>query len=245
MASEGIGVLGERHLHAALKEWYREEGDRLEVEVGGFVIDLVRDGRLIEIQTRGFSAMRRKFDRLLDQHSIRLVHPIPATKWIRRHDENGTQISRRKSPKKGLVVDVCEELVSFPSLLSHPNFSLEVLLIEEEEVQRPDKGNRRRRGWGLVERRFLSVLESQVFCEPDDLLRLLPSDLPDPFTTADIAGGMSRSRHVAQELAYCLREAGVVSVIGRTRNGIEYRLPAMERSASAAAPQSEDESRIA
>ena len=43
MASRQIGVLREQHLHAALKEWYSEEGDLLEVGVDGFVIDLVRD----------------------------------------------------------------------------------------------------------------------------------------------------------------------------------------------------------
>ena len=52
-----IGSLNEKQLHAALKEWYRDAGDGVEVEVDGFVVDLVRDGLLIEIQTRGFSAM--------------------------------------------------------------------------------------------------------------------------------------------------------------------------------------------
>jgi len=38
----GIGVLRERHLHAAVKRWYAEPGDREEVPVDGYVIDLVR-----------------------------------------------------------------------------------------------------------------------------------------------------------------------------------------------------------
>jgi hypothetical protein len=132
-----IGSLNEKPLHAALKEWYRREGDQVEAAMDGFVVDLVRDGRLIEIQTRGFSAMRRKFDRLLDAHSIRLVHPVAVEKWIVKLNEDGREVSRRRSPKRGIAADVCEELVSFPSLLSHPNFTLEIALIEEE-VRRPD-----------------------------------------------------------------------------------------------------------
>ena len=53
-----IGSLNEKPLHAALKEWYRQEGDQVEAPMEGFVVDLVRDGLLIEIQTRGFASMR-------------------------------------------------------------------------------------------------------------------------------------------------------------------------------------------
>lgn len=220
-----IGVLREQHLHAALKEWYREDGDQLEVGVDGFVVDIVRDDVLIEIQTRGFSAMRRKFDRLLDEHPIRLVHPIAAEKWIRKLDESGIEVSRRRSPKRGIAADVCAELVSFPSLLSHPHFTLEVLLVQEEEVRRPDAGSWRRNGWKVVERRLIGIQERVELSEPEHLLRFLPAELPTPFTTADVAAGLGRSRHLAQEVAYCLREAGVLAVTGRTKAGIEYARP--------------------
>ncbi len=225
MTSPQIGVMREQHLHAALKEWYREKGDLTEVGVEGFVIDLVRDEVLIEIQTRGFSSMRRKLDRLLDAHPIRLVHPIAAEKWIRRLDEEGSEVSRRRSPKRGIAADVGAELVSFPGLLSHPNFTLEVLLVQEEEVRLPDATSWRRNGWKLAERRLVGILERVEFSEPEHLIGLLPDGLPDPFTTADLAAGLGRTRHLAQEVAYCLREAGVLAVTGRSKHGIEYALP--------------------
>jgi len=221
-----IGSLNEKHLHAALKEWYREDGDQVEVPLEGFVIDLVRDGRLIEIQTRGFSSMSRKFDRLLDTHRIRLVHPVAARKWIVKLDDDGQMISRRRSPKRGVAADVCAELVSFPSLLSHPNFTLEVALVEEEEVRTPnaEKGWRRH-GFVIQERRLIDVVETVEFTAPRDLLHLLPDGLPDPFTTAHLAEGLGRSRHLAQEVAYCMRESGAIRTAGRDRRGILYQLP--------------------
>lgn len=220
-----IGSLNEKPLHAALKEWYRRPGDGVEVPVDGFVVDLVRDGVLIEIQTRGFSAMRRKLDLLLDSHPIRLVHPVAAEKWIVKMGSDDEPVSRRKSPKRGITADLCEELVSFPSLLSHPNFTVEVALVHEEEVRRPDEQAWRRRGWGIEERRLIEVVDVTEFGSPKALLDLLPEGLPDPFTTADLATGLGRSRHLAQEVAYCLRESGAVSVEGRDRRGIRYRLP--------------------
>lgn len=221
-----IGSLNEKPLHAALKQWYRQEGDLVEAPVEGFVVDLVRDGILIEIQTRGFAAMRRKFDRLLDTHLIRLVHPVAAEKWIVKVDGDGRQVSRRRSPKRGIAADVCQELVSFPSLLSHPNFTLEIALVAEEEVRRPDaKKGWRRGGFVIEERRLVDVLETVELDSPEELLGLLPDGLPDPFTTADLADRLGRSRHLAQEVAYCLRVSGAVDTVGRDKRGILYRLP--------------------
>jgi hypothetical protein len=61
-------------LHAALKAALVRPGDRLEVPVGRFVIDLVRaDGELVEVQTGGFGALAGKLDALLDEHRIRIV----------------------------------------------------------------------------------------------------------------------------------------------------------------------------
>jgi hypothetical protein len=221
-----IGSLNEKPLHASLKEWYRQEGGQVEVVVDGFVVDLVRDGLLIEIQTRNFASMRRKLDRLLDSHMIRLVHPVAATKWIVKLDQDGSEISRRRSPKRGIAADVCEELVSFPSLLSHPNFTLEIALIEEEEIRRPDvEKGWRRGGFVIEERRLVDVSETVELDSPEELLGLLPEGLPDPFTTADLADGLGRSRHLAQEVAYCIRVSGAVKTVGRDKRGILYQLP--------------------
>ena len=129
-----VGTLREKPLHAALKRWYAEDGDRIEVPVDGFVIDLVRDDVLIEIQTRGFSGMKSKLARLLEDHAVRLVHPVPAGKWIVRLGDGGEILSRRRSPKRGSAVDLFAELVSFPGLIAHPGLTLEVLLVHEEEI---------------------------------------------------------------------------------------------------------------
>lgn len=221
-----IGTLNEKPLHAALKDWYREDGDQVEASVESYVVDLVRDDVLIEIQSRGFSSLGRKLDQLLDSHSMRLVYPVPAEKWLVKLDEDGREVSRRRSPKRGIAADVCQELVSFPSLLSHPNFTLEIALIEEEEIRRPDaKRGWRRGGFVIEERRLVGVVETVELRSPEDLLELLPDDLPEPFTTADLADRLGRSRHFAQELAYCLRESAAIETVGRNRRGFLYRFP--------------------
>lgn len=221
----GIGSLNEGPLHAALKEHYRRDGDLVEQPVDGFVADLLRGDRLIEIQTKGFSAMRRKFDLLLDAHPILLVHPVSAVRWIVKLDEDGQRVSRRRSPKRGILADICDELVSFPSLLTHPNFTVEVVLIEEEELRRPDvhKGWRKG-GFVTAERRLVDIISTTRLTGPQDLLQLLPDRLPTPFTTADLASGLGRSRRQAQGVAYCLRHSGVAVIVDRNAKGNQYVL---------------------
>jgi hypothetical protein len=218
-----VGTLREKPLHAALKHWFAEAGDRVEAPVDGFVIDLVRDELLIEIQTSGFSSMKRKLVTLLDEHPVHVVHPIPVEKWIVKLDEEGKVSSRRKSPKRGAAVDLFGELVSFPDLVAHPNLTLEVLLTREEEVRRFD-GNRawRRKGWVIEERRLIEVMERHIFHSPAALASLLPEGLSPEFTTADLAGALHCGRRLAQQMTYCLREIGVIGMVGKDGNAIVY-----------------------
>jgi hypothetical protein len=70
--------------------------------------------------------------------------------------------------------------VSFPELLIHPNFSLHIVLIQEEEVRRHDKRRGwRRKGWITHERRLLHVMEEHIFDNPQDIEFLIPTNLYD------------------------------------------------------------------
>ena len=220
-----IGTLGEKPLHAALKQWCWRDGDRFEVEIDGYVIDVVRGDLLIEIQTRSFSKMKRKLTELLASgHRVLLVHPVPVEKTIVRVDDNGDVLSRRRSPKRGTFRDVFTELVSFPTLIADPGFELLlVLTIEEEHRQHDPTRAWRRRGWVVTERRLTRVADTITLRSPSDLVELLPAGVPEPFTTSDVAAAASCPLRVAQQMAYCLRHSGAVEVIGKRGNSIEYR----------------------
>jgi hypothetical protein len=77
-----IGALNETPLHLALKHAVAPPGSRFEVPVAGYVIDAVHDGLLIEVQTRHVGAMRRKLERLLPEHRVRLVLPVAIERWL-------------------------------------------------------------------------------------------------------------------------------------------------------------------
>jgi hypothetical protein len=222
-------------LHASLKRWYALPGDRIEVPVDGYVIDLVRPGVLIEIQTRGLSSARHKVAALLEGgHRLRIVLPIAVDLWIVRVDENGAVLGRRRSPRHGRPGDVFAELVSIARLLPSPALEIDVVLVEVDElrVHAPD-GPWRRKGWTVLERRLVEVLGTVPIRELGDLASLVPADLPDPFTTADLARGLRCPRRLAQQAAYCLRVAEVIDVAGKQRHAVAYRFRASRDEAMA------------
>lgn len=220
MRSNHIGTLRERSLHAAVKDWYARPGDHLEISVDGYVIDLIRGELLIEIQTRGFSPLKQKLERLTQQHSVRLVHPIGHEKWIVRVEADGeTLIGRRKSPKRGRPEDVFDHLVSFPELITRDTFVLEVLMIQEEEVRCHDgNGTWRHPEWQRADRRLLGVVEQRRLGTPDDFRAFLPEDLARPFTNRDLMQAADLPLRLTGKVTYCLRRMGVLEVVGKRGN---------------------------
>jgi len=221
-----IGLLNEKPLHASLKQWYARPGDRFEVPVDGFVIDIVRDDLLIEIQTRNFASINSKLRKLTRSYEVRLVYPVVQEKWIVRSG-NGDRFAaiRRKSPKRGRLEDLFRELVSIPQLLSNPNFSLEVLMIREEEVRRFERKRKkwRRRGWVIEGRRLVDVMDQRLFEKSADWLAFVPHGLQS-FTTKDLATVAETNRELAQKMAYCLREARMIELIGKEGRSNLYRV---------------------
>jgi hypothetical protein len=222
-------TLREGSLHAALKARYAAvvSEARVEAQVDGFVVDVAGRDELVEIQTGNFGAARRKLEQLVVSHHVVLVHPIAVEKWLVRVDADGAILRRRRSPKRGISLDLFDQLVHIPGLVAHPNFRIELALIWEEEIRGPiPEGARYRypREWWRMDRRLLDVVETVRIDTPADLLCLLPPELPEPFTTADIVGASGRSKRLAMRAVYCLERCGAVARLARLGRLMTYGL---------------------
>ena len=215
----------EYSLHSEIKDWYKISGDELEVKVEDFVVDILRGKLLIEIQTRNFSAVKKKLVKLLLNNQVRLVYPISKLKWIVHESRTGQFLRRRKSPKKGKLLDLFYELVHTPTLIEDRNFSLEVLLIEEEELRCNDgRGSWRRRGVSVKDRKLMNVFDRIVFEDNRDFLEFLPKELDECFTNRVLALKLGISINLAQKITYCLRKMGAVSIAGKKGNELLFQI---------------------
>ena len=224
-AYNGIGTLSERSLHASLKDWMAEPGDEIEKIVDGYHIDIVRGPLLIEIQTRNFSAIKRKLSDLIEDHQVRLVHPIASAKWIQRVDKDGRNVSRRKSPRRGRVEHLFQEMIRIPELAIHPNFSVQVILLHEEEIWKDDgNGSWRRKYWSIHDRRLLKVIDSVLLPSAGDYLSLLPMGLPKEFSNRQLSSELKIPNNLARKMTYSLRKMGLLKTVGKNGNAYLFNI---------------------
>lgn len=225
--TSSIGELREGPLHAALKEAFARPGDRTEVAVERWVIDLVRaDGELVEIQTGGFGPLGPKLDALLDRYRVRIIHPIAVRRRIVRVGEHGEVLSAKRSPRRGTGLDLFDRLVALPTMLAHPNLTLELVLCAEDHVRAPEPRRSRsgRRTVDPGERRLIAIDGRLVLERPADLPALLPTGALDgTFTTRELSERVACTRNLAQRIVYCLRALELIERTGDPGRAPVYR----------------------
>ena len=223
----------ETTLHRQLKALYGlDETDR-EVSVDGYRIDAVRAGTLIEVQAASLSAIRRKVADLLDRHMVLVVKPLAVNTLItRRQSPLGHAGGARRSPTTHHVCEFFLDFVHFAKIFPHPNLTMELLLIDQEEVRIDRRWRRRGRNFRVADRLLARVRERRVLRTAKDLCQFLPEGLPAKFTTAELAQQAGISRWLAQKVAYSLRWAGAISTTGKVRNSVVYEVARTRKQAA-------------
>jgi hypothetical protein len=207
-------VMNEFSLHSEIKKAVSLSGDRFEVKLDNYIVDILRENLAIEVQTKNFSALKEKLRVLTKKHRVRVVYPLVENKWITYVSKDDVVLNNLKSPRKGRLTDVFGELVMIPDMIGEENFSLEVLLIDMEEVRCADgRGSWRRRGVSIREKRLLKVNSRVLFQNRADYLKILPDSLNDVFTNRELAKLARISVGIARQITYCLRKSGVVRLV--------------------------------
>ena len=61
--------------------------------------------------------------------------------------------------------------------------------------------------------------------------RFIPADLPQIFTVPDLSKHIRQPSHLAGKMAYCLREMGVIEVVGKQGRALAYRVKPVDMDA--------------
>ncbi|MBP1581812.1 MAG: hypothetical protein J6A26_05395 [Oscillospiraceae bacterium] len=221
----GIGTLGEKPIHAAIKYTIEPNDSYHEVSIGGSVADIVTEQGIIEVQTRSLFSMKKKLDLFLQEAPVTIIHPIAQRKWLCWVDEESGEVSSpKRSPKSGQAYDAFMELMYLRDYLLHPNLTIQFWMLEVEEYRFLNGRGKDRKNHATRYQQVPLDLKEIVNCHSgEDYLALLPQ-LPSPFTRKELQKTAKRSDRWAQRTLYTLEQLHLVHRCGKEGNSILYEL---------------------
>ncbi len=222
LSAGGIGTLGEKLVHATLKCWLDEDTSHHEIPLpSGHVADIFDGERVTEVQTAGFSAFRAKLEALLAHYPVTVVHPLVREKRIGWVDPaTGEVTPLRRSSRRGSFADAGRELVFLLPLLSHPNLTVRLVLLDVEEHRLLDGwGNGGKRGAHRLQRFPLALGEIAELACPADYAALLPTGLTLPCTSTEFG---KAARLKGRALSGALKVLLKTGVLMREKQGRGY-----------------------
>ena len=207
----GIGTLGEKTLHLALKYYVAPDPETHERPVGGFVADAVTEDGVYEIQTHGLHRLRQKLDAFLPLCPVTVVHPVIADKTLYRVDEAGELLSVRRSPKHENVYSAMREIYTLRHYLTNPQFRIMLCELELAEYFVQQSKSRRKK----LDRIPLALHRVLLLDTPADFAALLPEPLPEPLTAPALAAAVHTAELSARLYLNLLGSMGILAEAGR------------------------------
>lgn len=222
----GIGTLQEKTMHAVLKNYYAPDEDMHEIPIGSYVADIYNGEEIIEIQNGSFYKIRAKLEAFLAEYPVTVVYPIPHTKWLIWIDEETGEYSpKRKSPVTGNVYRAFSELYRIKSYLKENNLRFRFPLIDTEEYRLLNGWSKdRKKGSCRYDRLPVAMFDEVVIERREDYLQLLPYELPEKFTSGDLAAAAKIPVKTAGLVLNILTYLNITRPIGKKGRSNLYQI---------------------
>ena len=221
----GIGTLGEKTLHAILKNFYEADEDCHEIPIEGYVADIFSKGNIIEIQTGQFQRMREKLKAFLPLYPVTIVYPIAEKRLLRWIDPETGEIQDGRATKKLNLYQIFPELYRIKSFLKDENLNICMTVLDIEEYKLLN-------GWGEKKKNHASkydripsrvVRELRMEC-PRDYMQFIPLEIEGEFTVKQFAKAAKCTQAQASVTMNILNEMEVVDRVGKQGNAYIYRI---------------------
>lgn len=224
MSEKIIGELNEHTLHLSLKNYIDPDPTHHEKTVCSAVCDIVNESGITEIETRSFTNLSKKLDRLLETAPVTVVFPIGQKIWVRWIDAESGEVSERKpSTKKGRATDVIPELYKIRKALSSKGLTLRLIFIEEEDYKRRT-GKRR----GVRSERVpIAFLSEKVINVSKDGIKELFTAIPEgEFTASEFEKANKLRGRASWYALQLLMATDEIEKVGQRGKAFIYRLKA-------------------
>ena len=228
LKSDGIGTLGEKTLHAVLKNYFEPDESRHEVKIRNYVADIAGENGIIEIQTRQFNKLRKKLSSFLSFSNVTVVYPIAGTKWLVWIDElTGEATKKRKSPKNGKPYEIFWELYKIKPLLNNPHLHLCIVMLDIEEYRSLNGwSENKKRGSTRYDRIPIAIADEIYINNTAEYSKLIPEKLEAHFTSKEFAHASNLTLSASQTALNVLYSVGAITRVGKQGNSYIYeRVP--------------------
>lgn len=218
----GIGTLGEKTLHLALKYYFAPDSSTHEQKIGGYAADAVTEDGVIEVQTRALWRLKPKLRAFLPCTPVTVVYPAAEETQLVCVDEYGEVQSSRKSPKHESVWHAMPEIVRLKEFLNDPRFRVCVAAVSVVQYYRQKSRGKREK----LDRVPLSLNGIYMLSGAEDYLALLPPEVSGEFTAGTLAAALGIPRDCAAAFLMILRTTGAAAVAGKRGREVAVTLPA-------------------
>ncbi|MBE6584459.1 MAG: hypothetical protein E7649_05730 [Ruminococcaceae bacterium] len=241
---DGIGTLGEKQMHAAIKRFICPDLSKHEIKLDRmslldsdgsengknpkqrrFVADILDGKNVYEIQTGSFAPLVKKIQWILDNtdYNITVIHPMAQTKWVNILGDDGNIIRRYKSPRREKIEDLAAELYYIRDFISCPRFSLVILMLEAEQYKKNVEKNKKRRSkYQKYELIPVNLLRAHIFYGAEDYIYFLPDSLENTFTVKDFSKATGIRGIDAYSMVHTLCHIGLVRENGKSGRATLY-----------------------
>lgn len=213
----GIGSLGEKTMHLALKFFYEPDPARHERKLQGYVTDAFTEHGAVEIQTAQIHRLTRKLEAFLPVTDVRVVCPIAVEKriiWL--EPASGAAVETNRSRVHEKPLEVAAGLCALKALLQNPALSVDIVCLTADEYRLLDGGGETRKRRATKYEVIPTALTALIpLRTPKDYAELLPEGLPAPFTSAVLAKTAHIRRRDAQQALNLLASLGAIQPDGK------------------------------
>ncbi len=236
----GIGTLGEKQMHAAIKRFIcsdtqyheikldtaKKDGEEKTTKRRRFVADILKDGNVYEIQTGRLLPLRDKISWILENtdHNVTVIHPIAESKWVNVLNNKNDIEKRYRSPVKGRIYDIAPELYAIKDFVRSPRFSLVLLMMEAEQyIKNTARSSLYRPRYKKYELIPINLISAVVFYKTDSYKSLIPDTLDGEFSVKQFSKETRIQGMDAYSAVHSLCDIGLLEECGKIGKATAYK----------------------